>query len=92
MNLGLFTPGPAPDAPLKRHRSAGRGNLRVESCGLESLPGVDESKPDWQPLTLKSRSETVHPPDTGGPSLLLVASALLFSVGRLLYAVVRSRM
>jgi dipeptidyl aminopeptidase/acylaminoacyl peptidase len=34
----------------------------------------------------KSRSETVHPPDTGGPSLLLVASALFFSGGVLFYA------
>ena len=37
----------------------------------------------------KSRSVTVHPPDTGGSSLLLVASVLLFSVGRLLYVVVK---
>jgi hypothetical protein len=43
--------------------------------------------PDWQPLP-----RTVHPPDTGGPSLLLVASALLFTVGVLLYAVVNRRM
>jgi TolB protein len=52
--------------------------------------------PDWQPLPRptheKSHSATVHPPDTGGPSLLLVASALLCSVGNLLYAVVRRRM
>ncbi len=51
---------------------------------------------DWQPLRgdagPKSRSETVHPPDTGGPSLLLVAGALLFSGGVLLYAVVKRRM
>jgi Tol biopolymer transport system component len=52
----------------------------------------DEGLPDWQPLTPESRSMTVHPPDTGGPSLLLVASALFFSVGSLLYAVVRRRM
>jgi Tol biopolymer transport system component len=48
---------------------------------------------DWQrlpaPTPPKGRDVTVHPPDTGGPSLLLVASALLFAVGRLLYAVVR---
>jgi Tol biopolymer transport system component len=58
--------------------------------------GGDELDPDWQPLpgptSPKSRSETVHPPDTGGPSLLLVASVLLFTVGRLLHAVVRCRM
>lgn len=52
----------------------------------------DEGQPDWQPLTPKSRSLTVHQPDTGGPSLLLIASALLFSVGRLLYAVVQRRL
>jgi TolB protein len=52
--------------------------------------------PDWQPLPKptppKSRSETVHPPDTGGLSLLLVASALLFSGGTLLYAGLRRSM
>jgi Tol biopolymer transport system component len=53
-----------------------------------NLPG-DECCPDWQPLTPKSRSMTVHPPDTGGPSLILVASTLLFSGGSLLYAGVR---
>jgi TolB protein len=40
----------------------------------------------------QDRSVTVHPPDTGGPSLLLVASALLFSLGCLLYAMVRPKM
>jgi Tol biopolymer transport system component len=40
----------------------------------------------------KSRSTTVHPPDTGGLSLLLVASALLFSGGVLLYAGLKHRM
>src|SRR5215211_4417621 len=40
--------------------------------------GVDGDS-DWQPLTPKSRSLTVHQPDTGGPSLLWVAIALLFS-------------
>jgi len=44
---------------------------------------------DWQPLPGK---KTVYPPDTGGPSLLLVASALLISVGVLLNAVVRRKM
>jgi dipeptidyl aminopeptidase/acylaminoacyl peptidase len=40
----------------------------------------------------KSGSVTVHPPDTGGPCLLLVASALLFSGSVILYTVVRPRM
>jgi hypothetical protein len=57
---------------------------------VTNLPG-NETYPDWQPLTRKIRSGTVHPPDTGGLSLLLVASALLFTVGRLLYAAVRRR-
>ena len=42
---------------------------------------------DWQPLP----GTAVDQPDTGGPSLLLVASALLFSMGCLLYAMVRPR-
>jgi TolB protein len=56
---------------------------------------VTETQPDWQPLAPKSRSMTVNPRDTGGQSLLLlslVASALLFSGGVLLYAVVKRRM
>jgi dipeptidyl aminopeptidase/acylaminoacyl peptidase len=51
--------------------------------------GIDDVDPDWQPLSPKIRSGTVHPPDTGGPSLLLIAGALLFSVGVLLFAVVK---
>jgi Tol biopolymer transport system component len=51
---------------------------------------------DWQPLpgpqATKSRGLAVHPPDTGGPSLLLAASVLLFSGSVLLYAVVRHGM
>jgi Tol biopolymer transport system component len=58
---------------------------------VTNLPG-HEQHPDWQPLTPKSRSLTVHPPDTGGSSLLLVASAPFFPGGSLLYAVVRRRM
>jgi hypothetical protein len=42
--------------------------------------------PDWQPLP------KIHPPDTGGPSLLLVASALLFFGGVQFYAVVKRKM
>jgi Tol biopolymer transport system component len=53
---------------------------------------VDAGEPDWQPLTPKSRSLTVHQPDTGGTSLLLLASVLLFSMGCLLYAVLRPSM
>jgi hypothetical protein len=45
---------------------------------------------DWQPLTPKSRTMTVHQPDTGGPSLLLIASALLFSEGVMIYATRRA--
>jgi len=44
-----------------------------------------DTEPTWQPLP----APTIHPPDTSGPSLLWVASALFFSGGSLLYAVVR---
>src|SRR5215217_2296138 len=40
---------------------------------VTNLPG-NEYSPDWQPLP-----RTVHQPPTGGPSLLLVTIALLFS-------------
>jgi TolB protein len=62
---------------------------------ITRTPHLDVREPDWQPLTPKSRSMTLHPPNTGGQSLLLlslVASALLFSVGSLLYAVVQRRL
>ena len=58
---------------------------------LTNLPG-GEYTPDWQPLTPKSRSMTVRQPDTGGPSLLWVAIALLFfSGGVLFYAGLKRR-
>ena len=54
---------------------------------------VDDVNSDWQPLPRptppKSRSEPVHPPDTGGPSLILVASALLCSGGVMFYAALK---
>jgi len=55
---------------------------------VTNLPG-NEQYPDWQPLP---GTTGLHQPDTGGPSLLLVGSALLFSGGVLLYAVVKRRM
>jgi TolB protein len=55
---------------------------------LTANSDVNDMDPNWQPLP----RPTIHPPDTGGPSLLLVGSALLFSVGSLLYAMVRRRM
>jgi Tol biopolymer transport system component len=68
----------------------------------QSLPGPTEGTPEKQQEQRqqnqqqpqqgpKSRSVTVHQPDTGGPSLLLVASALLFSGGVMFYAVVQRR-
>jgi Tol biopolymer transport system component len=59
---------------------------------VTKTPSIDESAPDWQPLTPKSRSMTVHQPDTGGLSLLLVASALLFSGAVIFYAGLKRRM
>ena len=58
---------------------------------LTNLPG-GEYTPDWQPLTPKSRRMTVHQPDTGGPSLLWVAIALLISGGVMFYAGLKRRM
>ena len=71
----------------------------------QPLPGPTEGTPEKQQeqrqqnqqqqpsqQSSKSRSETVHQPDTGGPSLSLVASALLFSGGILFYTGVKRRM
>ena len=68
--------------------------MRADGSSVTQLTRntAEDFEPDWQPLPPKSRSTTVHPPDTGGPSLLLVASALLFSGSVLLYAVVQRRM
>jgi Tol biopolymer transport system component len=65
-------------------------------ASITRTPYLSVWDPNWQPLPEptppKSRSLTVHPPDTGGPPLLLVASALLFCVGVLLNAVVKRMM
>jgi hypothetical protein len=75
------------------HPSAWKGNSQNGSdIAQVTNARVDVDRPDWQPLTPKSRSLKVHPPDTGGPSLLLVASALLFSGGVMFYAVVKPKM
>lgn len=63
----------------------------------QSLPRPTKVKPEKQQeerqpnQAPKNRSVTVHPPDTGGLSLLLVASALLFSGGIMFYAGVKRR-
>jgi len=54
---------------------------------VTNLPG-DEVLPDWQPLP----GTTVHQPDTGGPSLILVVSALLLSGSVMFYAGLKRRM
>jgi hypothetical protein len=54
--------------------------LRASASERRSLP---------RPTSPKSRSATVHPPDIGDPSLLLLASVLLFSGGVVLFAVVK---
>jgi hypothetical protein len=59
---------------------------------VTKTPSIEDSLPDWQPLTPKSCSMTVDQPDTGGSSLLLVASALLFSGGVMFYVAVKRRM
>jgi hypothetical protein len=55
----------------------------------------EDITPAWQPLPEdtppKNRGATVHPPDTGGPSLILVASALLFCGCVIFYAGVNRR-
>jgi Tol biopolymer transport system component len=71
----------------------------------QPLPGPTEATPEKQQEQRqqnqqqqpsqhgsKSRSLTVHQPDTGGLSLLLVASALLFSGGVMFYAGLKRRM
>jgi Tol biopolymer transport system component len=50
---------------------------------------MEDRNPEWQPLP---GTTVIHPPDTGGSSLLLVASALLFAGGFLFYARVKRRM
>jgi len=55
------------------------------------LQQVHDMDPDWQPLP-GPKPPKIHQPDTGGPSLLLVASALLFSGGVIFYAGLKRRM
>jgi Tol biopolymer transport system component len=55
-------------------------------------PSGEDLDPAWQPLPEPTSPNTVHPPDTGGPSLLWVASALLFSGSVLFFAGVKRRM
>ena len=64
---------------------------------------MHDMDPDWQPVFMRKavampekqqeqrqlNHQQVHPPDTGGPSLSLVASALLFSGGVMFYVVVK---
>ena len=52
----------------------------------------EERQQNQQQQSSKNRSVTVHQPSTGGPSLLLVASVLLFSGGVMFYAGVQRRM
>ena len=77
--------------------TAGQRQLTAEytpygSNGTGTLGMTAANQPLPRPMSPESRSVTVHPPDTGGLSLLLVASVVLFSVGLLLYAGVGGRM
>jgi Tol biopolymer transport system component len=95
-----FNPSWSPDGTKITFASDRDGDIDIykmdadgsDVAHVTTNSGVDDVDPDWQPLPPKSDSVKVHPPDTGGPSLLLVASALFFSGGSLLYAGVRRRM
>jgi TolB protein len=98
-NMAAENPAWSPDGTkivFTRYRDLGEYDLyTMDADGsdvdqLTKLPG-GEYAPDWQPLTPKSRSMTVNQPDTGGPSLLWVASALLFSGGLMFYAGLKRR-
>jgi TolB protein len=98
-NMAAENPAWSPDGTkivFSSYRDLGEYDLyTVDADGsdvaqLTNLPG-GEYTPDWQPLTPKSRSMTVDQPDTGGLSLLLVASALLFSGGLIFYAGLKHR-
>lgn len=72
-------------------------DLFVADPDWQPLPEPTEAKPEkkqgqCQQQGSKHRSVTVDQPDTGGPSLLLVASVLLFSGGVLFCAVLKRRM
>jgi Tol biopolymer transport system component len=91
-----FQPDWSPDGTKITFASDRDGDLDIYTMDADgsdvtqvtNLPG-NEQFPDWQPLP---GTTGVHPPYTGGPSLLLVASALLFSGGVMLYAVIRRSM
>jgi Tol biopolymer transport system component len=78
---------------------------KVTTDSGSQVSQVHDMDPGWQPVRVthteampekqqevRQQNHQVHPPDTGGPSLLLVASALLFAVGVLLSAVAKRRM
>ena len=77
-----------PDNGQKAFSSHGSDGGDHDIYTLE--PDGEEIEPTWQSQQdTKSRTVTVHPPDTGGPPLLLVGSVLLISLGVLLFAVVK---
>jgi Tol biopolymer transport system component len=87
-----FYPTWSPDGTriaFESSRDGGSGIYTMKPDGsdvtqLTTTLGGDY-EPTWQPLP----APTIHPPDTGGPSLLLMVIALLFSAGFLFHTVVK---
>ena len=98
-SAGDYNPDWSPDGTKITFMSDRAGDYEIytmDADGSDAAPVTADSgsqthdmDPDWQPLP---GTTVLHPPDTGGPSLLLIASALLFAAGRLLSAVMKRRM
>jgi hypothetical protein len=67
-------------------------DLFVIDPDWQPLPGPTEAKPEKTQGQCQQNSLTVRQPDTGGPSLLLIVSALLFSGSVMFHAGVQRSM